>query len=139
MVKIKVYQSAQIYARPELVKRLKFLTNGGWGRVSSSFHYDLSCERAGTFFLAWEKGEVIGWSLATPRYGAEGTQVGVYVARKHRGKGVADRLIVRAKKHLGWKLEYWKENRETLVACPWTSAGVRLFAKHFIPTRTFWC
>lgn len=89
--------------------------------------------------MAWENGTVIGWAFVTPRgFTPTEKQIGLYVEAKHRGRGVADRLISSVKKALDWKPEKYKENPNFLVACPFTKAGEKLFQKHDIPIRPYW-
>lgn len=143
MIKVVRYESefgGGIYNREDVYKRLRFLTNGGHGRRSSAFHWDLSRRRPGKFFLAWENGTIIGWAFVTPRGWncPNQHQLGLYVEAKNRGRGVADRLIASVKKAMDWKPEKYKENPNFLVACPFSKPGERLFQKHEIPLRAFW-
>lgn len=129
MIQVRRYSHEYIYARPEVVKRLRFLTNGGWGRhpVGSALSYDLSYQRPGVFVLAWEKGEIIGWAFVcqrfTPRGHKKAAQVGCYVARPHRGKGVGSKLLQKVIKIPRDVLDM------EILACPWNKAGLALYDK----------
>jgi GNAT superfamily N-acetyltransferase len=136
-----------------LVKRLRFLTNGGWGRspVGSALIDDIDARRVGDFFLAVtpSDNQVVGWAFVTRR--ARRTydqrfvdyaqnkeenketlrQVGVYVAARHRRKGIGHALLAEILRVF--------PNRQQLVCCPWNFAGRNLFARWGLPVAEEWC
>jgi predicted GNAT family acetyltransferase len=141
-VRILKYTGEEIFSRPEIVKRLKFLTNGGWGRhrVGSAFMDDLEYRRPGTYFLAWESGRIIAWGMMCLRYDngrylAEDPrqiyQFGCYVGAKFRRLGIASKLATRA-------LAYSKETNVKLIACPWDHKSSMLYQFLSMDTAPYW-
>ena len=150
MIKIRRYTSDQIYSRPDVVARLKFLTNGGWGRlqIGSAFLEILQQELPDCdYFLAWDNGAIIGWALRQRvstldyffRAGSPLTyydtmvkfQTGVYVKRDSRGMGIGTRLLERVKSFHG-------PSCSNLQGAPWNEEGRHLFRKAEIPIVDSW-
>lgn len=97
-MRIKIYDSEQIYSRRKLLKRLYELTNN-WkddGATDSGLRNDLNSRRRGKYFLAWRLGKVIGWCLVSKRYSGN-LQIAIYVEAKHRNKKVGSKLAKKAK------------------------------------------
>ena len=132
-MKVLFYPSHKIFGRPEVVSRLRFLTNGGWGRswAGSGMMDDLDRERKGWMFLAWEKGEIIGWAYVSKRRWDEDLQVGTYVQRKWRRKGVGSRLLQKVR-------EFAKEKGQDIVSQGWNDAGLSFYKKNNIPYTGCW-
>ena len=142
-MRILKYTDEQIFPRPEIVKRLKFLTNGGWGRhpVGSAFMGDLEYQRPGTYFLVWESGKIIAWALMCKRYdhgyhpsdtaAQETYQFGCYVSPKFRRLGIASSLALKA-------LSHSKERNVKLVGCPWNRKGHGLYRRLNMQVRPHW-
>lgn len=143
-MRILQYTADEIYARPEIVKRLRFLTNGGWGRhrIGSAFLLDLEDERPGTYFLVWENKQIIAWGLMCQRHGcyiADGGtfhqndeyQLGCYVQAAHRRRGIASQIVQRA---------IWaaKAQNVKLVACPWNPRSRALYGSFGLEFRSWW-
>lgn len=138
----------KVYSDVALVRRLRFLTNGGWGRaeIGSAMLDDLESKRHGDFFLAKDAQLVIGWAFVTRRERwfswdeanngarAEGLpnlyQIGVYVSAKMRRSGVGTKLVERA---------LCSFPKEHLVSCPWNDAGIRLFSRFGLRREEDWC
>jgi len=136
MVQIREYEAYEIFSRPDVVKRLRFLTNGGWGRhgIGSALLHDLSCKRDGIYILAWHLGQIVGWAMICKRFpiGASPWQVGCYVARPHRGRGIASKLMKRVKSSAA------RNEIPKVVAAPWNRAGQALYAKHGFALASYW-
>ena len=133
------YSADQIYSRPEVEKRLRFLTNGGWGRhkEGSTFAHHLWLQSPGTYFLAWENGEIVGWSIMLPNRKRAFTQfdggykVGCYVSPAYRRQGVGSQLILAAKKLA-------KARHKALWCCPWSRKSHAFFEKHGLRKLQWW-
>ena len=126
-MKVLFYPSSKIYKRPEVLKRLKFLTNGGWGRhaVGSGLLDSIRHEKTGWMLLAWEQGQIIGWAFINRRRFDSKLQIGVYVARSWRRKGVGSKLLEKAR-------QFAKEEGRELVCQPWNNAGYSFYEKHSV-------
>lgn len=129
----------EVYAQPELVARLRFLTNGGWGRhpIGSAFLEDLDTKRPGDFFIATRTSDnqVVGWAFMTERLvwpGAASKQIGVYVERPSRRQGIAQQLVSAATTYAN------SIGIARIVACPWNPAGEALFSKTNCVTERNW-
>jgi len=124
-VNIERIHSKRVYNDPQLQKRLRFLTNGGWGR-----------HEEGSGMLEWIEGRglqyvwllrdsteaIIAWAaIGRWPYDPE-SYVGVYVARHARRKGYGTMLAIEAMK--------FAENLEfTVRYSPWDRKGVALYDK----------
>ena len=129
----------QVYSDPALVSRLRFLTNGGWGRakVGSAMLDDLHSKRKGHFFLirkSWNN-VVHGWAFVTERARPFGHdeplyQVAIYVSAKMRRQGFGKALMSEV-------LSFFPA--KNLVCCPWTPAGRKLFDSFKLKVEEDWC
>lgn len=122
-VRVLTYRPEQIYKRPELVRRLKFLTNGGWGRhpIGSGMLNDLNNERKALFIIAWHKARVVGWGNV--HIGPCGLQVSVYVERKFRRLGIGTKILQKAKR-------FSRQAGKDLVSSGWNHAGRKFYEKN---------
>ncbi len=131
------YSADQIYLRPKIVERLRFLTNGGWGRhpAGSALEWELIIKRRGTYFLVWEKGQIVAWALMVPNvknlYSNRNYKISCYVAASYRRRGIAETLMKKAK-------NLAKIRHKVLLAAPWSKQGHALFDKLQIKKLTYW-
>jgi len=133
------YSADQIYSRPKVVSRLRFLTNGGWGRhkAGSSFSFHLTTQTPGTYFLAWENGKIIGWSIMLPNRRWVGNnqnggyKIGCYVSAPYRRCGVGSRLIQAARK-------VSRVRHKALWCAPWSRQSHVFFEKHGLRKLDWW-
>lgn len=129
------YTSKNILQRPKLKKRLEQLTNGGFGRRGSTLYpllQHLTAKSKHKFWLAWRKGEVIGWIwLEAPSkrtfYMNNRLQtiyvstIGTFVHHDFRRKGVGTRLLDRLAKQTPKKVLFVEE--------AWNQAGINFYEK----------
>lgn len=132
-MRIRFYDTKSVFKRPDVVKRLRFLTNGGWGRhsVGSGMLENLENLKPGWIILAWEKGQIIGWSYLWERWGDRDLQIGVYVSRKWRRKGIGSKLARKAK-------EFAAEFERQVVSQGWDKAGLSFYRKMEIQHSSGW-
>lgn len=123
------YLLKKLIERPDVYKRLKQLTNGGWGRLDSTLYYVLSRaeqsrskrspEKHGVVYLAWCKGEVIGWSwIQKPK--SKKALLGVFVHHTYRKQRIGSRLALASSNHA-------TSRKFKLQVEPWNLAGRRLY------------
>lgn len=123
MIKILSYSEKEIFARPDVLRRLRFLTNGGWARheIGSAMFLDLGEKRPGHYFLAWENGVIVGWATLCSRIYENSYQFQCYTARPHRRRGIGKRLLNRARKLAS-------EKGIAVVVIPWNDVGNKFYA-----------
>lgn len=132
-MRVCLYDSKSIHNRPEVLERLRFLTNGGWGRheEGSAMLGDLNKKKTGWMFLVWEKGEIIAWAFVNRCRFSSGLQIGVYVQKKWRRQGVGTRILSRAK-------EFADEKNLKLVSHGWTTGGKKFYKESKIAHANNW-
>lgn len=132
-MRIRFYETDSIFKRPEVMKRLRFLTNGGWGRhpEGSGMLENLEARKNGWIILAWDQGEIVGWSYLWKRRHDDNLQIGVYVAPKHRRTGIGSKLAKKAK-------EFADETDRTILSQGWNKAGLSFYNKNKIQYTSDW-
>jgi len=123
VIRVLHYSASDIFARPEVVARLRFLTNGGWGRhkIGSAMILDLKEERPGDYFLAWEDGVIVAWASLCDRPGYDSRlQFQCYTSAPHRRRGIGKRLLLKA-------LKVAKNRHRSIVVVPWNQAGFQFY------------
>lgn len=131
-MRVLTYDTDSIFKRPEVVKRLKFLTNGGWARHynGSAMHEDIEARRPGWIFIAWDDGQIVGWAYMTRRKD-HNMQIGVYVSAQHRKQGIGSKLLKRAKclaDEMGCEI----------FSHGWNRAGLSFYRKNDISFTSRW-
>lgn len=131
-MKVLTYESSSVFKRPKVVKRLKFLTNGGWARHcnGSAMHEDIEAQRDGWIFIAWDNGKIVGWAYMTRRKD-HNMQIGVYVSAQHRKQGIGSRLLKRAKLLAN-------EMDCEVYSHGWNRAGLKFYQKNSIAFTPCW-
>lgn len=137
------YRLVELAERPSVLKKLKQLTNGGYGRRSSRLFYTLQnaeytallarskthapsvedrlLKKHGSVFLAWAKGEVVAW-LWVEKPSRKKSTIGVFVHHTYRKRNLGTRLVARA-------MKYANNEGIKLYCEPWNKAGRQLFYK----------
>ena len=131
---ITIHSSDEIYNHAPTYKRLKFLTNGGWGRHErgSGMLDKLEVQYKGTIFLYKIDERVVGWSmLVSQRQNARIGQVDVYVSCHHRRKGIASKLLAEVKR-------YCERRGMQPVCSAWDRKGSKLYEKMNIKKAVYW-
>lgn len=89
---------------------------------SNELPYDVATIRA------FHDGKLIGWGYIELNYSIDTFEVGVYVQREHRGKGLGTAIMERMKAHIDEV-----EKGKSIIAKPWNHIGESFFAKSGIP------
>lgn len=122
--KVKRLSFKQIHSDPKMYNRLRFLTNGGWGRICSRMHDMLEDQDPLTAWAAYSPtGEIIGWTCISDDLdfdGHPGKVLDVYVGAQYRRQGVGTKLMKAAIKHAD------KKGMKVLVT-PWDHKSTRFY------------
>jgi len=125
-IKVRKISLKRVYNDPVVHNRLRFLTNGGWGRDHSLMYESLYSGKIEHVWVAEDNSRtIVGWFCIIKN--SPQNRIGsVYVERKMRRRGIGKMLVSAGSK-------YRNLRGEEVTVYPWDTAGDRVYdASRFV-------